>query len=57
MTNETIELAKDVKFNLELFLAVNAKSRENKLSKEMENWADDQLKEILELCDEVIGKK
>lgn len=43
---ETVELAKDVRHKIEFFLAMTAAGREE--------WAGQQLKEILELCDDVI---
>lgn len=43
---EAIELAKDVRHKVEFFLAMSAAGREE--------WAGQQLKEILELCDDVI---
>ncbi len=46
---ETIELAKDVRHKVEFFLAMFASGRKD--------WAGQQLKEILELCDEVINEK
>ncbi len=46
---EAIELAKDVRHKVEFFLAMFAAGRKE--------HAGHQLKEILELCDEVIKQK
>ncbi len=46
---ESVELAKDVKHKVEFFLAMYAAGRKQ--------YAGHQLKEILELCDEVINDK
>ncbi len=43
---ETVELARDVRHKIEFFLAMTAAGREE--------WAGQQLEEILEMCDNVI---
>jgi DNA-directed RNA polymerase subunit RPC12/RpoP len=46
---ETVELAKDVRHRIQFFLAMADAGREE--------WARQQLKEILEMCDDVIEAK